>query len=98
MSYSVQLNDRAMAKIVAWRLPKERMSAIIRRMDQMEGNLSRNVLRVESSTHPLQSDVVFRDSPPPARDWLVVPFLPCNANEKTLTIVDCDVLTLDQLP
>jgi hypothetical protein len=54
MSYSVRLDEEAQAKIVAWRLPREGMQAIFRRMDELSDMPSRFLLRVESAEHILQ--------------------------------------------
>jgi hypothetical protein len=96
VSYSVQLDDEINGKIVAWRLPKEGMSAIFRRMDELRERPSRNLLRIESSSHPLQTDIVFRDPGPPVRDGLVVLYIRYGVDEETLYIVDCDLLFVDQ--
>jgi hypothetical protein len=72
MSYSVQLDDEVRRKLVDWRLPKEGIRAILERMDELREKPSRNLLRIESSPHTLQTDVVFRDPGPPAPDCLVV--------------------------
>jgi len=96
MSYSVQLDDEVERKIVAWRLPKEGMSAILQRMDELREMPSRSLLRIESSPHALQTDIVFRDPGPPARDCLVVLYIRYGTDEETLSIVDCDRLFDDQ--
>ena len=97
MSYSVQLDDGVKAKITDWRLPREGISAILQRMDELREEPSRNLLRVESSPHPLQSDIVYRDPGPPARDCLIVLFVRYGVDEETLRIVDCDRYFDDKL-
>jgi len=98
MSYSVQLDEDVKAKITAWRLPKEGIGAILARMDELREMPSRNLLRIESSPHPLQTDIVYRDPGPPARDRLIVLFVRYGIDEETLTIVDCDRLFIDEEP
>ncbi len=71
MSYSVQLGKEARRKIAEWRLPKEGIDAILRRMDELSEMPSRHLLRVESSHHILEADVVYRDPGPPPRDCLI---------------------------
>ena len=65
MSYSVQLDDEVKDKIIGWQLPKEGMSAIRQRMDELREMPSRNLIRIESSPHPLQTDIVYSDPGPP---------------------------------
>ena len=96
MSYSVRLDDEVRNKIIAWRLPKEGISAILQRLDELGEMPSRNLLRIESALHVLQSDVVYRDPGPP-RDCLIALGVRYGADEETLTIVDCDQL-LDDRP
>jgi hypothetical protein len=90
MSYSVRLDDDVKAKVTAWRLPKEGIRAILRRLDELREVPSRNLLRIESSPHPLQTDIVYRDPGPSARDCLIVLFVRYGVDEETLRIVDCD--------
>jgi hypothetical protein len=97
MSYSVQLDDEVKRKIEAWGLPKEGIKAILERMDELREMPSRNLLRIESSLHALQTDVVFREPGPPARDYLIVLYIRYGVDEETLSIVDCDRL-FDDLP
>jgi hypothetical protein len=96
MSYAVQLDDEVKRRIVAWRLPKEGMSAILARMDELREMPSRNLLRIESSFHALQTDIVLSDPGPPARECLVVLNVRYGSDEETLFIVDCDRLFDDQ--
>ncbi len=96
MSYSVQLDDEVKDKIIAGKLPKEGMSAIFQRMDELREMPSRNLLRIESSPHPLQTDIVYRDPGPPARERLIVLFVRYGVDEETLRIVDCDRLFIDE--
>jgi hypothetical protein len=97
MSYSVQFGDKVTSKIVAWALPKEGMTAILRRMDELREMPSRNLLRVDSASHILQSDVLYRDPGPPSRDCLIVLSVRYGADEESLYIVDCARL-LDDKP
>jgi hypothetical protein len=95
MSYAVRLDDEVKDKIIAWRLPKEGIGAILRRMDELRELPSRNLLRIESAPHVLQTDIGFHDPGPPACDCLVL-YVRYGANEETLSIVDCDRLFDDQ--
>jgi hypothetical protein len=97
MSYSVQLDDEPKRKIIAWGLPKEGISAILQRMDELREMPSRNLLRIETSSHPLQTDVVYRDPGPPARDCLIVLYVRYSVDEETLNVVDCERWFDDQL-
>jgi hypothetical protein len=90
MSYSVQLAKDARRKIADWRLPKEGMDAILRRMDELSENPGRHLIRVPSSLHVLQADVVYRDPGPPPRDCLIALSVRYGVDEETLHIVDCD--------
>jgi hypothetical protein len=92
MSYSVQLDNDVQAKITAWRLPKEGISAILRRMDELREMPSRKLIRIESAAHVLQTDMVYRDPGPPLRDCLITLCVRYGADEETLRIVDCDRL------
>jgi hypothetical protein len=96
MSYSVQLDDEVMDRIISWKLPKEGISAILQRMDELREMPSRNLLRIESSPHPLQTDIVYSDPGPPVRDRLIVLFVRYSVDEETLMIVDCDRLFIDE--
>jgi hypothetical protein len=78
-----------MAKIVEWRLPPEGMRAILRHMDQLSETPSRQLLRIASSPHVLESDVVFREPGPPERDCLITLSVRYGIDEETLYIVDC---------
>lgn len=88
MSYSVQLAEDARQKIADWRLPKEGITAIFRRMDELSEMPSRYLLRIESSPHILETDVVYRDPGPPARDCLIALSVRYGLDEETLFIVD----------
>jgi hypothetical protein len=89
MSYSVQLGSEARRKIAEWLLPKEGISAILRRMDELSETPSRFLLRIASSTHIMESDVVYRDPGPPERDCLIALSVRYGIDEETLIIVDC---------
>ena len=90
MSYSVQLAKDAKRKLADWRLPKEGMSAILRRMDELCENPRYHLIRVPSKAHVLEADVVYRDPGPPPRDCLVALFVRYDVDEETLHIVDRD--------
>jgi hypothetical protein len=53
MSYSVQLAKDTRRKLAEWRLPKDGIGAIFRRMDELSDNPSRHLIRVPSSVHVL---------------------------------------------
>jgi hypothetical protein len=89
MSYSVRLDDHAQQKLGEWRLPKEGISAILRRMDELSDNPSRYLIRIASSTHVLETDVVYRDPGPPQMDCLIALSVRYSVDEETLYIVDC---------
>jgi hypothetical protein len=89
MSYSVRLDDNAQRKISEWRLPKEGISAILRRMDELSDNPSRYLLRIASSPHVLETDVVYTDPGPPELNGLVALSVRYSVDEETLYIVDC---------
>ena len=71
MSYSVRLDEEAQFKIVAWRLPREGIQAILQRMDELSHIPSRLLLRIESAQHVLQSDVIYRDPGPPPQECII---------------------------
>jgi hypothetical protein len=89
MSYSVQLGKEARRKFAEWRLPKEGISAVLGRMDELSERPSRYLLRIESSLDVLQTDVVYRDPGPPVRDCLIALSVRYSVDEETLIIVDC---------
>lgn len=89
MSYSVQFTRDAMRKIAEWRLPPEGIQAILRRMDELSDMPSRQLLRIASSSHVLESDVVFSEPGPPERDCLITLSVRYGIDEETLYIVDC---------
>jgi hypothetical protein len=90
MSYSVQLAQDTRRKLAEWRLPKEGISASFRRMDELSENPSRHLIRVPSSVHVLQTDVVYRDPGPLPLHCLIVLSVRYGIDEETLHIVDCD--------
>jgi hypothetical protein len=96
MSYSVRLDEAAQAKIVDWRLPQEGMRAILQRMDDLSENPSRYLIRVSSSAHVLETDVVYHDPGPPPLHCLIVLSVRYGVDEETLHIVDCDRLFDDK--
>jgi hypothetical protein len=96
MSYSVQFDDDVKSKIVAWRLPTEGMRAILQRMDELREMPSRNLLRIDSASHVLQTDIVYRDPGPPSRECLIVLSVRYGLDEESLYIVDCDRLFDDK--
>jgi hypothetical protein len=96
MSYSVRLDDEVEDVIIGWRPPKERISAILRRMDELSEMPSRYLLRIESAEHVLQSDVAYHDPGPPARDCIIALSVRYGVDEETLTIVDCYRLCNDE--
>jgi hypothetical protein len=96
MSYSVQLDEEAQAKIAEWRLPQEGIRAILQRMDELGENPSRHLIRVPSSDHVLETDVVYRDPGPPPPHCLIVLSVRYGVDEETLHIVDCDRLFDDK--
>jgi hypothetical protein len=65
------------------------MRAIFRGMDELSDTPSRRLLRITSSTHILETDVVFRDPGPPERDCLITLSVRYGVDEETLYIVDC---------
>jgi hypothetical protein len=95
MSYSVQLDDVVKEKIVAWRLPREGISAILRRMDELREMPSQKLIRIESAVHVLQSDIIYRHPGPRPRDCLITLCVRYGADEETLFVVDCDQLDED---
>jgi hypothetical protein len=92
MSYSVRLDEAAQAKIVEWRLPQEGMRAILHCMDDLSETPSRYLMRVASSAHVLETDVVYHHPGPPPLHCLVVSSVRYGVDEETLHIVDCDRL------
>jgi hypothetical protein len=96
MSYSVRLDEAAQAKIVEWQLPQEGMRAILQRMDDLSENPSRYLIRVPSSVHVLETDVVYHDPGPPPRQCLIVLSVRYGVDEETLHIVECDRLCDDK--
>jgi hypothetical protein len=92
MSYSVRLARETRRKLAGWRLPKEGVGAILRRMDELSENPSQHLIRVPTSVHVLQTDVVYRDPGPPLRHCLIVLSVRYGVDEETLHIVDCDRL------
>jgi hypothetical protein len=89
MSYSVQLGKEAKRKIAEGNLPKEGISAVLRGMDDLSERPSRILLRIESSLHILETDVVYSDPDPPPRDCLIALSVRYGVDEETLIIVDC---------
>lgn len=65
------------------------MLAILRRMDELSDMPGRHLLRIASSPHILEADVVFRDPGPPERDCLVTLSVRYGVDEETLYIVNC---------
>ena len=57
---------------------------------------SRYLIRIESSLHVLETDVVYSDPGPPARDCLIVLSVRYGVDEETLNIVDCDRIFDDE--
>jgi hypothetical protein len=98
MSYSVKIDEAVRQKIVEWQLPRSALQAILKRLDELKDLPSRNLIRVESSAHALQSDLVVHDPGPPPRDHLIVLSVRYGVDEETLYIVDCDRLVEDRLP
>jgi hypothetical protein len=96
MSYSVQLAKDTRRKLAEWRLPKEGISEVFRQMDELSEHPSRHLIRVPSSVHILQTDVVYRDPGPPPRHCLIVLSVRYGVDEETLHIVDCDRLFEDR--
>jgi hypothetical protein len=90
MSYSGQLAKETRRKRAGWRLPKEGISASFRRMDELSENPSQHLIRVPSSVHVLQADVVYRDPGPPPRHCVIVLSVRYGVDEETLHVVDCD--------
>jgi hypothetical protein len=97
MSYSVQLAKAARQKIVGWQLPPEGMRAILQRMDELSENPGRHLIRVGSSVHILEADVVYRDPGPPPLYCLITLSVRYGVDEETLHIVDCDRLFDDKV-
>jgi hypothetical protein len=98
MSYSVKVDEAVRRKIAEWRLPRSALQAILKRLAELKTLPSRNLIRVESSAHALQSDLVVHDPGPPPRDRLIVLSVRYGVDEETLYIVDCDRLVEDRLP
>jgi hypothetical protein len=96
MSYSVQLDEEAQAKIAECRLPQEGIRAILERMDELSENPSRHLIRVPSSVHVLETDVDYRDPGPPPLHCLIVLSVRYGVGEEMLHIVDCDRLFDDK--
>jgi hypothetical protein len=96
MSYSVRFDDEVKSTIIGWRLPKEGMTAILQRMDELRETPSRNLIRIESAAHILQTDIIYRDPGPPPRDCLIALGVRYGVDEETLIIVDCERLLDDK--
>ncbi len=96
MSYSVRLVKAARLKVVDWQLPPKGMRAILQRMDELSENPSRHLIRVGSSAHVLEADVVYRDPGPPPLYCLIALSVRYGVDEETLHIVDCDRLFDDK--
>jgi hypothetical protein len=58
-------------------------------MDELSERPSRILLRIESSLHILETDVVYSDPGPPPRDCLIALSVRYGVDEETLIIVDC---------
>ena len=89
MSYSVQLARDTRRKLAEWRLPKEGICAIFRQMDELSENPKRHLLRIASSVHVLEPDLIYRDPGPPTLDCLIVLSVPYGVDEEPLHMVDC---------
>jgi hypothetical protein len=66
-------------------------------MDELSDIPSRQLLRIASSPHVLETDVIFRDPGPPERDCLVTLSVRYGVDEETLYIVDRYRIYDDQL-
>jgi hypothetical protein len=58
-------------------------------MDDLSEMPSRQLLRIASSRHILETDVVYTDPGPPERDCLITLSVRYGVDEETLYIVDC---------
>ena len=65
-------------------------------MDELREMPSRNLLRVDSASHILQTDIVYRDPGPPSRDCLIVLSVRYGIDEESLYIADCERLFDDK--
>jgi hypothetical protein len=65
-------------------------------MDELSEHPSRHLIRVPSSVHILQTDVVYLDPGPPPRHCPLVLSVRYGVDEETLHIVDCDRLFDDK--
>jgi hypothetical protein len=98
MSYSVKVDEVVTSKVAGWQLSTSAIRAILSRLDELSDLPSRNLIRVDSSEHALQTDLVIHDPGPPPRDVLIVLSVRYGVDEETLYVVDCDRLVEDRLP
>jgi hypothetical protein len=92
MSYSVNLTEHVVKKLYGWRLPKQEIQEIRRGLDALSSNPKSLLMRVGPPHEALQYDVIVTGAGNPRRDSLYTFTVRYGSDERTLFVVDCELI------
>jgi len=98
MSYSVKLTDDVVRKLNGWHLSSHEIREILKGLDALASNPTRQLIRVRPPDDTLQFDLIVTDAGPPHRDVLYTFTVRYGADEETLFVVECELLAEDHPP
>jgi len=98
MSYSVKLTDDVVRKLSGWHLSSHEIREILKGLDALASNPTRQLIRVGPPDDTLQFDLIVTGEGPPRRDVLYTFTVRYGADEETLFVVECELLAEDRPP
>ncbi len=96
MSYSVELTDDLVRQLDGWRLSSHEIREILKGLDALASNPTRQLIRVGPPDDTLQFDLIIIDAGAQRRDVLYTFTVRYGADEETLFVVECERLAEDR--
>ena len=92
MSYSVKLTDELVRKLDRWRLSSHEIREILKGLDALASNPTRQLIRVGPPDDTLQFDLIVTDVGAVRRDVLYTFTVRYSVDEESLFVVECERL------
>ncbi len=89
MSYAVAVADPVVRTFVGWNLSSHLQREVLKGLDELAANPTRNLIRVAPPTDALQYDLLIHEPGGPGRDHLFTFTVRYEADEETLHVVEC---------
>src|SRR3954447_4905080 len=95
MSYSVELAEPVVERIVGWNLSSHLHRQILKQLDELGKDPTRHLVRLPEPSGLLVHQFTARDPGPPPRDYLFSLSVSYRSDEESLVVYDCELLAVE---